>query len=137
MKTVIVLATAVVAGFAAAIDADFSKFSDLDFAERYAFSTNRPALIAELKRDTGPWYFYSLLNYQVEGLVDEENEFLRKNGRADRLREEAWKRLQLRHMFLNWEASQGKAREGGRTPDEFLAWDLRSFLHINARIPPA
>ena len=27
---------------------DFSKFSDLEFAERYAFSTNRAALVSEL-----------------------------------------------------------------------------------------
>ena len=124
---------AVLAAVSAAADLPtFSSFSDFDFAERYAFSTNRPGLIAELKRDTGQWYFYSMLNYQVEGEADKAKEFLRNNTRADRLREEAWHRLQLRQMFLDWEASQGKPRQGGRTPDEFLSWDLRSFLHINS-----
>ena len=51
---------------------DFSKFSDLEFAERYAFSTNRAALVSELKRGSGQWYFYSLLNFQNARRPDEE-----------------------------------------------------------------
>ena len=106
---------------------DFSKFSDLDFAERYAFSTNRAALVSELKRGSGQWYFYSLLNLQNERRPDEESKFLNSNPRSG-LSDDAWRRLQLRHMFLAWEANPGG--NAGRTTDEFLAWDLKMFLGI-------
>ena len=85
---------------------DFSKFSDLEFAERYAFSTNRAALVSELKRGSGQWYFYSLLNFQNARRPDEEEKFLNSNHRTG-LSYDAWRRLQLRHMFLAWEANPG------------------------------
>ena len=108
---------------------DFSKFSDLEFAERYAFSTNRAALVSELKRGSGQWYFYSLLNFQNARRPDEEEKFLNSNHRTG-LSYDAWRRLQLRHMFLAWEANPGG--NAGRTTDEFLSWDLKSFLGIEA-----
>lgn len=110
---------------------DFSKFSDLEFAERYAFSTNRAALVSELKRGSGQWYFYSLLNFQNARRPDEAKKFLNSNRRTG-LSDDAWRRLQLRHMFLAWEANPGG--NAGRTTDEFLSWDLKSFLGIE---PPA
>ena len=108
---------------------DFSKFSDLEFAERYAFSTNRSELVSELKRGSGQWYFYSLLNFQNARRPDEESKFLNSNARTG-LSDDAWRRLQLRHMFLAWEANPGG--NAGRTTDEFLSWDLKSFLGIEA-----
>ena len=110
--------------FAAAVELpamDFSKFSDLEFAERYAYSTNRTALIGELKRETEPWYFYSLLNLQVEGRPEAAKAFLNQTRASE---SDAWNALRLRQEFLEWTAAQGKPRTGGRTPDEFLAWEL-------------
>lgn len=104
---------------------DLTKYSDLKFAEEYAFSTNREAVIAQLKEDTGPWYFYTLLDLQTSGRVDEAQKFVKEARRdSDTGTQQAWDDLQLRQMFLNWDAARGKPRDGGRTPDEFLVWDL-------------
>ena len=109
---------------------DFSKFSDLEFAERYAFSTNRAELVSELKRGSGQWYFYSLLNFQNARRPDEESKFLNSNAR-DGLSDDAWRRLQLRHMFLAWEANPGG--NAGRTTDEFLS---RFGIESLEQLPP-
>ena len=115
---------------------DLTKYADLKFAEEYALSTNREAVIAQLKQNTGPWYFYTLLNLQTSGRYDEAWQFV-KEARRDNEKgtQQAWDDLQLRQMFCNWELSQGKPREGGRTPDEFLAWDL-THPHLGGLVKP-
>ena len=126
MKRTAVVGLAVLASVSASA-IDLTKYSDLSFAEKYAFSTNRAALVnAELKFNTGPWYFYTLLNLQTSGRYDEAKDFVNKARRDNEAgTQQAWNDLQLRQMFCNWEAARNKPRDGGRTPDEFLVWDLK------------
>ena len=128
VRAVAFVAALVSSSLAEAID--FTPYSDLAFAEKYAFSTNRPALIATLKKNTGPWYFYSLLNLQTEGRYAEAKKFVKTASRGERDAQAAWEALALREMFLEWEDSRGKPRPDGRTPDEFLAWELESQCRI-------
>ena len=115
---------AIAVGSASALD--LTKYSDLAFAEKYAFSTNRAALVnAELKCNTGPWYFYTLLNLQTSGRFDEAKAFVEEARRDNETgTEQAWDDLELRQSFCDFDAALGKPRTGGRTPDEFLAYDL-------------
>ncbi|MBR1921512.1 MAG: hypothetical protein IJ829_05865, partial [Kiritimatiellae bacterium] len=46
---------------------DLSDKADLRFAEDYAFSTNRAALIATLRPESKAWFVYSILNAETEG----------------------------------------------------------------------
>ncbi|MGN0854822.1 MAG: hypothetical protein ACI4R9_04805 [Kiritimatiellia bacterium] len=50
--------------------------TDAAFAERYAFATNRAALIATLQPETPAWFFYSVLNAQTEGRLAEAQRLL-------------------------------------------------------------
>ena len=125
MKRIAVVGlTALAAGSALALD--LTKYSDLAFAEKYAFSTNREALVnAELKYNTGPWYFYTLLNLQTSGRYDEAKDFVNKARRDNETgTQQAWDDLQVRQKFCDFDAAREKPRDGGRTPDEFLVYDL-------------
>ena len=57
---------------------DLSKLADLDFAERYAFSTNRQAVIDTLHPKTQEWFAYSILNAQTEGRIDDADALLKE-----------------------------------------------------------
>ena len=104
---------------------DLTKYSDLKFAEEYAFSTNREAVIAQLKQNTGPWYFYTLLNLQTSGRYDEARKFVKEARRDNETgTQQAWDDLQVRQKFCDFDAAREKPRDGGRTPDEFLVYDL-------------
>ena len=57
---------------------DLSELSDIRFAESYAFSTNRAALIATLRPNTKAWFTYSILDAQVSGRLDDAEALLDK-----------------------------------------------------------
>ena len=104
---------------------DVAKYADLRFAEEYAFSTNREAVIAQLKRDTGPWYFYTLLNLQVAGRIEEAQEFVKATRRDHAAgTQQAWEELTLRQRFLEWDAVRGRDGDSARKSDELLVEGL-------------
>ena len=76
MKSSIYVLVTLAAVTAGAVD--LSKLADLDFAERYAFSTNRQAVIDTLHPKTQEWFAYSLLNAQTEGRIDDANALLKE-----------------------------------------------------------
>ena len=86
---------------------------DNDFAERYAFSTNRAELIATLRPETRAWYVYSILHAQNERRLDDAERLLkqwdaaRKSGDFDVSR---WRALSDRQNMLRFdeENAQGK-----------------------------
>lgn len=135
-KTVVAGLVALAAGSALALD--LTKYSDLAFAEKYAFSTNRAALVnAELKYNTGPWYFYTLLNLQTSGRYDEARDFVNKARRDNGTgTQQAWDDLQVRQKFCDFDAAREKPRGGGRTPDEFLVYDL-THPNLGGIVAPA
>lgn len=65
MKTTIFSAFLALPLLASAVD--LSSLTDLSFAERYAFSSERAKLIATLQPETPAWYVYSILNAQTSG----------------------------------------------------------------------
>jgi len=74
-KSTLVASSAALAAFAAEA-VDFSGLSDLKFAERYAFSTNRAALIETLRPRTPAWFAYSTMLAQTEGRLDDAGALL-------------------------------------------------------------
>lgn len=88
-------AAAALASAANAVDLSFA--SD-DFAEKYAFSTNRSELISSLKPETREWFTYSILDAQTEGRLDEAAALIKKwddlSGHHDDFR--------IRQTFLCW-----------------------------------
>lgn len=87
--------------------------ADNEFAERYAFSTNRAELIATLRPETRAWYVYSILHAQNERRLDDAERLLkqwdaaRKSGDFDVSR---WRALSDRQNMLRFdeENAQGK-----------------------------
>ena len=59
--------------------------TDIRFAEAYAFSTNRAALIATLRPESKVWFDYSLLNAETEGRFEDARKLVKR-----------WEFLQLR-----------------------------------------
>ena len=57
---------------------DLSGLADIRFAESYAFSTNRTALIETLRPNTKAWFVYSILDAQVDGRLDDADKILEK-----------------------------------------------------------
>ncbi len=57
---------------------DLSDKSDIRFAEAYAFSTNRAALIATLPPESKAWFTYSILDAQTEGRLADADALLNK-----------------------------------------------------------
>ena len=57
---------------------DLSDKADIRFAESYAFSTNRAALIATLPPESKAWFTYSILDAQTEGRLDDADALLKK-----------------------------------------------------------
>ncbi len=57
---------------------DLTKFCDLPFAEEYAFSTNRAALLEKLPPDSEAKFFYSVLLAQQEGRLDDARALLKR-----------------------------------------------------------
>lgn len=62
------------AGLASALEN--TALTDLAFAEAYAFSTNRAALIETFRPGTEAWYFLSVLNAENEGRLDKAEKLL-------------------------------------------------------------
>ncbi|MBR0504028.1 MAG: hypothetical protein IJJ84_01385 [Kiritimatiellae bacterium] len=62
--------------------------TDIRFAEAYAFSTNRAALIATLRPESKVWFDYSLLNAETEGRFEDARKLVKR-----------WEFLQLREQF--------------------------------------
>lgn len=81
---------------------DFSAYSDLDFAERYAFATNRSALVGELQRGKAPWLFYSVLNAQTEGDIAAARKLL-QSAAGDETLAAVRRSLGLRQAFFEWQ----------------------------------
>ena len=57
---------------------NLSDKSDIRFAEAYAFSTNRAALIATLPPESKAWFTYSILDAQTEGRLADADALLNK-----------------------------------------------------------
>ncbi|MBQ6923671.1 MAG: hypothetical protein IJQ73_03435 [Kiritimatiellae bacterium] len=113
---------------------DLSKLADLDFAERYAFSTNRQAVIDTLHPKTQEWFAYSILNAQTEGRIDDANAWLKEWERNLHLPGsfDLWEMFRDRQMILCSDAGKGGGQNG--------KWDLRTVVmrHLSdrMRIPP-
>lgn len=82
---------------------DFAGMSDLDFAERFAFSTNRAAVIDTLRPKTRPWYFYSILNAQNEGRLDDAKKLAQEWNPNDGGSSRYVTDFAYRHAFLCWD----------------------------------
>lgn len=82
---------------------EFPQDVDLLFIEKYAYSTNRAELISQLKAETPTWAFYTLLNYQVEGKIDEAEAFYRQLCENENLKSVA-EMLAPREAFLAFDA---------------------------------
>ncbi len=116
-----------VAAMAAALSADavdLSGLVDIQFAERYAFSTNRTALIETLGHGTDAWYAYSILNAQTEGRLDESkklnSDWPEKSGGGRRLA------FAFRQDFLDWDRGKCQA---------FFIPQHLNYLHIWDGLP--
>ena len=69
---------------------DLGGLADAKFAENYAFSTNRAALVETLRPGTKAWFLYSILNAQTEGRLDEADGLLDKWKTLDKTRSPEW-----------------------------------------------
>ena len=76
MKSSICLAAAALAACACAVD--LNGLVDVKFAEDYAFSTNRAALVETLRPGTTAWFVYSILNAQTDGRLADADAILEK-----------------------------------------------------------
>ena len=57
---------------------DLSDKADIRFAESYAYSTNRTALIATLRPESKAWFTYSILSAETEGRFKEAHALLNR-----------------------------------------------------------
>ena len=103
---------------------DMSGLADIRFAESYAFSTNRTALIETLGHGTDAWYAYSILNAQTEGRLDEAKEL--NNRWAEPSGSNRREAFAYRQYFLDWDR--------GKCQAFFIPQEL-SFLHIWEGLP--
>ncbi len=133
MKSTIKIALLLAASTAGAVD--LSKLADLDFAERYAFSTNRQAVIDTLHPKTQEWFAYSLLNAQTEGRIDDADALLKeweRNFQHLPGSRDLWEMFRDRQMILRSDAGKGGGQNG--------KWDLRTVVkrHLSDKmvIPP-
>lgn len=118
MKTKIAAAVAAgIAGIAAATD--LAPFGDLAFAEKYAYSTNRAALVATLRPDTKQWYVYSILEAQTSGRLDDADALLLK-----------WRKSQGSNPS-EWDA---KAHDSLRDRNRLLRFDAGKATIDDVRI---
>ena len=119
------VATAVAMAATFSSDAvDLAGLADVKFAERYAFSTNRTALIETLRPGTDAWYAYSILNAQTEGRLDDSKKLNQKwpesSGGNRRLA------FAFRQDFLDWDRGKCQA---------FFIPQHLNFLHIWEGLP--
>ena len=63
---------------------NLSDKADIRFAETYAFSTNRAALIATLSPESKAWFTYSILNAETEGRFEDAHGLLDRWERVGR-----------------------------------------------------
>ena len=63
---------------------DLSDKADIRFAESYAYSTNRTALIATLRPESKAWFTYSILSAETEGRFKEAHALLNRWEREGR-----------------------------------------------------
>jgi len=103
---------------------DLAGLADVKFAERYAFSTNRAALIETLRPGTDAWYAYSILNAQTEGRLDDAKKLNQKwpesSGGNRRLA------FAFRQDFLDWDRGKCQA---------FFIPQHLNYLHIWEGLP--
>lgn len=88
---------------------ELTGLADDAFAEKYAFSTNRAALIATLKPESAAWFAYSILDAQTEGRLDESRDLLEKWERFSGRDNHPYKvvrALQDRQAFLAFGSSE-------------------------------
>ena len=101
-----VAALAAVSFFSSAEAVELSEIAGFKFAEDYAFSTNRSALIGTLRPKSKEWYVYSILNAQTEGRVGDAEALLDEwdsSPRDDRWDAAANRSLRNRQHFLCWD----------------------------------
>ncbi len=106
MKANILLSGAAALSTFAAGALELADKSDLAFAEAYAFSTNRAALVATLQPESKAWFTYSILNAQTEGRLEESADLLQlwKMHESERSRfdGDAYADLLGRNIFMRW-----------------------------------
>ena len=85
---------------------DLSDKADIRFAESYAFSTNRGALIATLSPESKAWFTYSILNAETEGRFKDAHGLISSWQRfshvRDRYDSETYANLLARLTFHEW-----------------------------------
>ena len=103
---------------------DLSELSDIRFAESYAFSTNRAALIETLRPNTKAWFAYSILNAQVEGRLDDADALIKDwehafNYEGVKLDRELFDSLRDRQNLLRYD----EEKDGGKAVPEPPSWN--------------
>ena len=94
---------------------ELSDKSDIRFAEAYAFSTNRAAMIATLPPESKAWFSYSILDAQTEGRLDDAVAMLKNAYRLDPYSE------QLVYEMLSCYSASGKPDKAKSCYEEFCA----------------
>lgn len=134
-KTAFAVSAAVAASAAFASNFDnLNSLVDLKFAEEYAFSTNRAALVETLRPGTEAHYFFSALTADTEGRLDDAEAILKRwdehqgVGKGD-----LYTQLRLRVLFHRYDAN----RAAGKSPKEALGYrNLRGDCYAYFGIEP-
>lgn len=113
MKRIALAAAAAVSAASAYSAVDISSLAGLRFAEEYAFSTNRAALVSTLRPDTKEWFALSILSAQTEGRTADARALLDRweaasGGSARNPEWDAalWRSLLARQYMLEWDKDE-------------------------------
>ncbi len=92
---------------------DLNALADLSFAEEYAFSSNRAAVVEALRPQTRAWFVYSILTAQNEGRLAEADRLLAEwqNLRGENADPDVLKGLRDRQDLLVWDDAVAKATD--------------------------
>ena len=113
-RTCIATAALLAANIGPAVELD--GLADAKFAEDYAFSTNRAAIVETLRPRTKAWFAYSILNAQTEGRLEDADALL---GR--------WKALE--NVNSEWDRGAFHALRGRQ---DFLCYDRETLAGKDA-----
>ena len=124
MKSPISITLATLAAVSAAA-VDLSGLASLEFAERYAFSTNRQSVVDSLRPRTKEWFVYSIFNAQVEGRLDDADALIKDwehafNYEGVKLDRELFDSLRDRQNLLRYD----EEKDGGKD----VRWRIRQPL---------
>ena len=113
-RTCIATAALLAANIGPAVELD--GLADAKFAEDYAFSTNRAALVETLRPRTKAWFAYSILNAQTEGRLEDADALL-----------DRWKALE--NVNSEWDRGAFRALRGRQ---DFLCYDRETLAGKDA-----